>query len=405
MRITYLIWDYWPGLQGGAERQARLVSQEMTRRGLFVIVVTARHNYAWKSAESDGPVTVRRIGLFIPALLWLKKISGRLPFLLTGARKDSGKAERLKFWFELPWLWLARLEFILIYVVGCRMGRFPADIVHLHEPSWLGGVAQYASRRGKFKVICQEATSPALPTIGYDTPFRQTLDRLRRQTVHIAMADYSRAELLNKRIPADKIFMLPSGVPVPAHSTCGMPGTHVLHIANYSQGAAWKAFDVLYDAWMMVVRERPDAQLNAIGGGDHSFWEKKVEEVGCRKSVNFTGNVPSVDPYFNQSSIFLLPSRVEGMSNALLEAQMWGLACIVSDIPGNLAVVKDGFNGLVVQVGDAKALALAIIRLLNDSELRIRLGKAAREHAVITYGIESIGEQLMAIYKKVQEAA
>ncbi len=400
MKIAYLIWDYWPGLQGGAERQARLISQEVARRGGAVEVITARQSYSSPVFDQDGDVRIRRIGLFIPIFLCLKHYSAWLTkwlFSLVGGHRFA----ECTFWVELPMVWFARFEFMVVFLFHCWRRKLAVDIVHLHEPSWLGGVAQIGAGIQGFEVICQEATSPALPEIGYDTPFRLTLDRARRLPRYIAMADYLKQELLQKGIPLDRIDILPSGVPVPEHSSEGMVDGHVLHVANYSQGAAWKAFDVLYEAWILVAKRRPGVRLHAVGGGDHSVWKAQVTAAGHGESVHFTGTVLSVEPYFAKSAIFVLPSRVEGMSNALLEAQMWGLACVVSDIPGNRAVVKDGYNGLIVPVGDVTALANAIITLLDDEALRSGLGKAAREYAVREFGIESVGPRLLNIYEKV----
>ena len=76
----------------------------------------------------------------------------------------------------------------------------------------------------------------------------------------------------------------------------------------------------------------------------------------------------------------MLPSRFEGMPNALLEAMAAGLAVVVTDAsPGPLEVVKDGVNGLVVPSEDPKALAKAMERLATDPVLRAQLGSNARE--------------------------
>ena len=75
----------------------------------------------------------------------------------------------------------------------------------------------------------------------------------------------------------------------------------------------------------------------------------------------------------------MLPSRVEGTPNALLEAMSCGLPVVVSDgAPGPLELVEDGVTGLVVPVNDAAALAAAMRRLASDGELCCRLGAAAR---------------------------
>jgi glycosyltransferase involved in cell wall biosynthesis len=88
------------------------------------------------------------------------------------------------------------------------------------------------------------------------------------------------------------------------------------------------------------------------------------------------------------------------MSNALLEAMSWGLPPVVSDIPGNLAVVQDGENGRVVPVGRAPELADAILALLRDSEQSRLLGEKAREHVQAHFSLDHVGAELLTLYKQ-----
>ncbi|HBN27206.1 MAG TPA: glycosyltransferase family 4 protein, partial [Desulfobacteraceae bacterium] len=80
-----------------------------------------------------------------------------------------------------------------------------------------------------------------------------------------------------------------------------------------------------------------------------------------------------------RASIFVLVSRYEGIPNALLEAMSCGLPVIVSNAsPGPLEYVKHETTGLVVPVNNATVLEDSINRLIDDSQLRNRIGKAAR---------------------------
>ena len=78
--------------------------------------------------------------------------------------------------------------------------------------------------------------------------------------------------------------------------------------------------------------------------------------------------------------MFVLPSRFEGMPNALLEAMAQGLAVVVTDAsPGPLEEIEQGVNGFVVPSEDAAALALRLEQLASDPALRETLGNAARQ--------------------------
>ena len=83
--------------------------------------------------------------------------------------------------------------------------------------------------------------------------------------------------------------------------------------------------------------------------------------------------------FMHRASIFALPSRFEGMPNALLEAMAAGLPSVVSDAsPGPLEMVSDGQQGLVVPSDDVIAFAAALQQLMLDRDLRHRCGVAAR---------------------------
>jgi glycosyltransferase involved in cell wall biosynthesis len=176
-----------------------------------------------------------------------------------------------------------------------------------------------------------------------------------------------------------------------------------LYVGNFSQGSHWKAFDVLIKAWRRVVAAKPSASLVMVGGGDSTPWKRLARTLGCDGSIVWCGPTADPGPHYVNAAIFVLPSRIEGMSNALLEAQSHGLPCVVSGIPGNTAVVAHGVNGWVVPVGDDQALAAAILALLNDSACRMRLGNAARTRAGRHFSLDAVVGRLAGIYRLLRD--
>jgi GalNAc-alpha-(1->4)-GalNAc-alpha-(1->3)-diNAcBac-PP-undecaprenol alpha-1,4-N-acetyl-D-galactosaminyltransferase len=144
-----------------------------------------------------------------------------------------------------------------------------------------------------------------------------------------------------------------------------------------------KAYDVLLDAFAKLGEEFNDWRLAIVGSGHlEARLRAQAEELGIARRVDWHGIVPDPHAFYRASSVFVLPSRIEGMPNSLLEAMGSGLPVVVSDgTPGPLELVEDNVNGLVVHVNDSASLASALARLARDSELRMRLGRAARERA------------------------
>jgi glycosyltransferase involved in cell wall biosynthesis len=135
------------------------------------------------------------------------------------------------------------------------------------------------------------------------------------------------------------------------------------------------------------------------------MWERELAAAGCREQVDFVGYRQDLDVWFRRAAVFVLPSRHEGISNALLEAQSFGLPAVVSEIPGNRAVVVDGVTGLVVPAGDAAALAAALVRLLGDADLRRRMGSEARRRVSAEFGIETVARRLGDLYRRLAARA
>jgi glycosyltransferase involved in cell wall biosynthesis len=144
--------------------------------------------------------------------------------------------------------------------------------------------------------------------------------------------------------------------------------------------ARQKNHAVLLDAFGRLPPELDHWRLAIVGSGEReTALRMRAARLGITERLDFYG---ATDPYafYRHADIFALPSRFEGMPNALLEAMSFGLPPIVTDgTPGPLEVVRHGQTGLVVAADDAGSLASAITRLAGDAELRRSIGAAARE--------------------------
>jgi glycosyltransferase involved in cell wall biosynthesis len=115
--------------------------------------------------------------------------------------------------------------------------------------------------------------------------------------------------------------------------------------------------------------------------------------------VKFAGERSDVQDYLRDADVFVLPSKAEGISNALLEAMAQGLPVVVSDIPGNAEVVDDEKTGIVFHRDDVSSLAARLQSLLQDQALRQELGDAARREIDARYAIGRIAERYIGVYQ------
>jgi glycosyltransferase involved in cell wall biosynthesis len=121
--------------------------------------------------------------------------------------------------------------------------------------------------------------------------------------------------------------------------------------------------------------------------------------LGVQDSVEFPGAVSHVPEILADASLYVQASHQEGLPNAVLEAMASGLAVVATRVSGHEDVVSHGTTGLLVPPNDAAALACAIQTLLDDAELRLRMGRAARAAIEQDYCVEIITARLLRLYR------
>ena len=149
-----------------------------------------------------------------------------------------------------------------------------------------------------------------------------------------------------------------------------------------------KGVDLLLEAYAALSTAiHSQWRLLIVGEGpERTALEQRTRDLQLAERIHFLGFQTDPSRYFLDAGVFVLPSRFEGMPNALLEAMGCGLAPIVTDAsPGPLEVVSDEQSGLVVPSGSIAALTTAMERLALDAALRTRLGQTAaatmRQHS------------------------
>lgn len=147
-----------------------------------------------------------------------------------------------------------------------------------------------------------------------------------------------------------------------------------------------KGHDVLIDAVPGLIQHHPNLVVSICGDGPQmSDLKAQISKLGLSDRVKLLGTWTNVAPLLAIADIFILPSRSEGLSRALLEAMAAGLPIVSTRVDGVADVAVDGVHGLLVPPGDPVALGKALIRLVDDPQLRKRMGDAAREHVLASY--------------------
>ena len=168
-------------------------------------------------------------------------------------------------------------------------------------------------------------------------------------------------------------------------------------------GAPWylKGADLLAAAWHRIAPDFPGVRLKIMGhfpdrGGLEALLEG-VERVEILPARHYKETLDLIAG----ASVFVLPSRCEGLPRVLLEAMAAGVPTIGSDVGGISALVRDGENGFLIPAGDADALEQRLRRLLSDADLRAKMGERGYmiAHTVFTESVyvERFGEMIEAV--------
>jgi L-malate glycosyltransferase len=148
-----------------------------------------------------------------------------------------------------------------------------------------------------------------------------------------------------------------------------------------------------------VLREFPDTRFVLVGDGEsRSAFERQVEELGLQASFLFLGRRNDIPDVLASCDIAVLPSKAEGLPNAVLEYMAAGLPTIVSRVGGNSELVQDGITGLLVPAQDSAALAQALIRVLRDPQLARQIAANGQRMATQDFSFERMVREADALY-------
>ena len=167
----------------------------------------------------------------------------------------------------------------------------------------------------------------------------------------------------------------------------------------------YKGVSTLIKAFKKVSMEYPGLTLLIAGDGDQrELLERFSERVGLKDKVIFLGaaNRCEVIRLFKGCEFFVLPSWIEPFGIVNLEAMAGGKAIIASCVDGIEEVVKNDFNGILVEPRNSNALKEAMMKLLDDKELRDRLGRNGRKTVQDPkFSWDNIAGQYIEVYRKV----
>ncbi len=162
-----------------------------------------------------------------------------------------------------------------------------------------------------------------------------------------------------------------------------------------------KGFHRLIEAYAPVARRHPDWQLHIYGKGpEEQNLAALAEQLGISDQVALKGFAPDFQAVLSDASVYAMASLYEGFPMVLLEAMSRGLPLVSYDCPrGPGEIIDDGRNGRLVPDDDREALSAALLQLVEDDELRQRMGRAALDD-VAKYSIDAVTRQWEVLFEE-----
>lgn len=420
VRVCFVAFQFHP-MVGGAQVQAEKLARHLLAQGHEVIVLTLRHKHRWPRAEVLAGLPVVRAG---------------------GIYRQDGdlRTGRLGIWaanvsISLQ-LWRLRSTF---------------DLIHVFQLSPLAAAAVFMGKLFRKPAIVRiqsagpdemqrrrlEHGAKLMPDLLINTSFLQVgrndwvtsgdlshmphaalgghvlLRCLRSSNAYYqALSIRCASTLVAQGFRPDRVVRIPGSVDTdvfrPAHErrpSPNQPGRDIICVARL---AFPKGVDVLIHAWGRLLRSparwRADVKprLLIVGDGpDRPQLERIAVELGIDNDLKFLGLRHDTVDLLQGCWGFVLPSRWEGMPNALLEAMACGLPCVATCVSGSEDIITDGVNGLLVEPEDPVGLAEALRRIVEDSDLAQQLAQEARKTVVHRYQLDRMIDRYVALYRYV----
>ncbi len=305
----------------------------------------------------------------------------------TPSRRRALLAERPSLLRPKPWE--SRMNLMTDVLLRRKLRSLQSGILLTTRPSLHLAAARFAPRR--------------LVLVGQDHSQFEARFRTRRQAKVLKYAvprldafavlteedaaDYRRA------IPgAGEVRFIPNALPWKVADTPAPLHSKVIVTAGRLDPG--KGHARMIRAYAAVAERHPDWQLHIYGSGsERKALSLLIEKLGLTDQVALQGYTLDLKAALADASVYALTSHSEGFSMVLIEAMSVGLPPVAMDCPrGPRQIIKDGSNGLLVPDGDETAFACALLSLVEDEELRRRMGRQALEDAH-AYEMEEVGAQ------------
>jgi len=320
---------------------------------------------------------------------------------------DLGEARRLKNVVCFEMKQGLHLKYVLDLCAIIKAGRI--DLIHTHNEKalfygaisgFMCGIPVVHTKHGKNRVNLKARLRNNL------------LARLCKRIIAVSR-DAAAQCIREEKIPPAKVMVVLNGVDIEAYSArkdaamnrlslgidAGVPIVGIV-----ARLAEVKDHATLFQACNIVNEKQIDFRLVVIGDGPlKGSLEKLSVSLGLHNKILFTGTRHDIADLLNIMDIFVLSSISEGISMTLIEAMSCSLPIVATNVGGNPEVIIDGKTGFLVPSQNAAALADKLVLLIQNPDMRKRMGDAGRDRAVNNFSMQNAVLSYEECYRQVIE--
>jgi glycosyltransferase involved in cell wall biosynthesis len=291
--------------------------------------------------------------------------------------------------------------------------RQKIDLVHVHLglDSFVGTLA------------ARKANKPVIMSVHFDHPnyvnynliaqtFWSGLQKLKNKGIahFLPITQNVAAELIRREsVPKEKITVIHPGIPLFSVETSNRAQIrHELEcdekdivIIGIGRLAIEKNFSCLIDAIATISSSAP-IKVWIIGeGSERARLNDSIVQRGLADKIRLLGYRSDVTKLLSAADIFVLPSKAEPFGMSAVEAMVAKLPVVATNGTGLGTIVDDGITGLLVPPDDAAALASAVLRLVNEPDLRLQFAAAGRKRAEQLFSSDGMTDKILGVYRDV----
>jgi glycosyltransferase involved in cell wall biosynthesis len=367
-------------LVGGAERQAEKLAAALVRNGCRVTILTPR-------IDTESPDTEEVEGVSIV----------RFPF------------DDLSRRYPISGVAILNIPYILWQVVRAVRPRLNGvDVLHCHIASLQTAGAAMAGSLTGVPVLLKAAMADRRSDLGEiekTGAIGRLVAWLVRKSISTWVATTVAVEeaLIRAGVEPTRIIRIPNGVDLQDEYLKEVPVDGVrrfLYLGRLSSNTQ-RDIPTVIKAFDRLAVANPKLELAIVGGGDMLEETRRLAQRCASKERIYLPGFDIPEKWLRWADCFVLPSRREGLSNALLEAMAAGLPCIANDIPPNREVLANGDAGILVPIEEIDALERAMRAFVISGELAESYSKKAKERVSRLYSIDAVAKQYQQLYRKI----